>query len=221
MDIEYILKICTIGDESTGKTSIIKKFINDDFNNDYNPTVGVDINSIKMKINDKNIKLYIHDISGDEKFTFLTKTFCVGVSACIIVFDLNNLTSRNNLDYWIKFVKNINNTSLIIIFGNKKDLIYTTNNDDVFNITSNHLLNNDNCFYIEASAKTGENIYNGFYILVKLLINININPFLYELNIKYNKEDVFDEIVVFNKKHFGTKINIQNKLNYRSCLIII
>jgi GTPase SAR1 family protein len=49
MDIEYILKIYTIGDESTGKTSIIKKFINDDFNNDYNLTVGVDINSIKIQ----------------------------------------------------------------------------------------------------------------------------------------------------------------------------
>lgn len=189
MNIECIFKVCIVGDDKSGKTSIVNKYINNEFNDKYETTVGMNFNSKNITVDDKDVKLYLYDISGREEFSFLIKSFCLGVSACIIVFDINNTKYFDNIEYWIKRIKKHNEKSLIFIVGNKKDLLTNNINNNILSDITTGLLNKYDSFYIETSAKTGENIYHSFEILSKLIYNMNITPFLYDLNIITNQGD--------------------------------
>ena len=64
MNYDYILKILVIGDVSCGKTSLINRFCDLGFSNNYDTTIGVDINLKFFEDNDKIYKIYINDVNG-------------------------------------------------------------------------------------------------------------------------------------------------------------
>ena len=213
MNIDCIFRVCIIGDAGSGKTSIINKYVYDTYNDNYISTIGVNFESKNIIIDNKDIKLYMYDVSGDERFKFIIKSFCIGASVVLIVFDLNNTFSFENIEYWLKLIKKYNENSFIIIIGNKKDIF--KDNDIIKDIISNLLTKYYNCFYIETSSKTGENINNLFDILIKYVINTNITPLLNELNTIENHNEITKKINDFNITANGVKINAKKKM--RSC----
>ena len=124
MDVSYQIsrqKIILTGDVAVGKTAMINSLLGSKFNDEYEPSIGVDFFSKTLKFKGKQIKLQIWDSAGQEKFRSLIPNYIRGASLIYLVYDITNKNSFNHLPDWIKFINNIENTNIVII-GNKIDL---------------------------------------------------------------------------------------------------
>lgn len=121
---EVSLKIILLGDPHTGKTSLINQYVNHEFSLSYIMTVGQDKLFKKIEIDDKNITLNIWDTCGQEQYSGVNKIFMKNTNIAILVYDITEKSSFDNLNHWYNELKNqINlNNSIIGIAANKSDL---------------------------------------------------------------------------------------------------
>jgi len=163
-------KICLLGDGAVGKTSLIRRFVENMFNEDYLLTIGTRTSKKKIIIkkpefqNDFHINLIIWDIMGQLSFRKLfVPKYIKGARGAILVCDLTNRETLERLDDWmdLKFVE-WGEIPLIFI-ANKCDLKdqFEFKITDIEGIASDF----DAPFFI-TSAKTGENVENAFNTLV-------------------------------------------------------
>lgn len=163
-------KVILIGDSSVGKTSIIFRLMQDEFLDNPNITLGLELSIKKiMTKNNQMIVLNIWDSAGQEKYRSLTYHFYRGVNGILLVFDINNEQSLKNLHLWISQIYKYAPENVdIILIGNKCDEgvsedIWKKNNE-IYNIVQKYRLN-----FFETSAKTGKNIYKAFNFLAELI----------------------------------------------------
>ena len=164
-------KIILVGDISVGKTSIIRRYINNSFSDDYNCTIQAD-QQTKIIEEDENtsIRLNIWDTVGQEKFRSITRQFYRDCQGAFIVFDLSRKKSFEEMQVWLNDIKNYgNNDTVIIILGNKSDLSMERE------ISSNDIkdkLNelDEEYIYFEVNAKNGNNISMAFDKMKKLIM---------------------------------------------------
>ena len=167
-------KVILIGDSSVGKTSILYRFMQDEFFENPNVTLGFELSIKKIRLeNNESIILNIWDSAGQEKYRSLTYHFYRGVNGIILVFDLKNENTFKNLNSWMAQInKHAPENIDIILVGNKSDDDNNEsgwkNNEDLINMMQKHRLN-----YFETSAKTGKNISKVFYYIAKQIKNRN------------------------------------------------
>ena len=145
------LKIVLIGESGVGKTSIISQFIDQIFQNDQQSTIGGTFSTKTIKCgNGKILKLEIWDTAGQERYRSVTKMFYKDANAAILVYDITNKFSFEELQkYWIEQVKESSPRNIILaIAANKSDLIeyeqvdegaarqFAKENDALFAVTS-------------------------------------------------------------------------------------
>jgi len=119
----YIFKIVVVGDSSTGKTSIISRFVNNEFINETKSTVGVEFSDKLFKLRDVFIKIHLWDTAGQERYNSVTKGYYKGAKGALITFDLTRKETFNSVDRWIKEINaNSDNVIPVILIGNKSDL---------------------------------------------------------------------------------------------------
>jgi small GTP-binding protein len=122
-DIDHILKLIVIGNSGVGKTNIIKRFKNDDFEMNSRSTVGFEFISKDIIIQDKKIKLQIWDTAGQERYKSITSSFFRGCHGIVAVFDLTKYQSFESIDQWVKDAREISGSEIsIFLVGNKSDL---------------------------------------------------------------------------------------------------
>ena len=167
---DYIFKLILIGSSGVGKTSILQRYIQKIFNDDYTCTIGVDFFMKSMKIDDKLIKLQLWDTAGTEKFKSITTGYYRGANAAFIVFDLTSRKSFESVSEWIENYYKFSNPDYerhVILIGNKSDLknerIITEDEIDDF-VKLNKIK------YFETSAKNGENIDDTFLFIAEQLM---------------------------------------------------
>lgn len=122
---EMNLKIVIIGDPSVGKTSLLTRIISNKFEPKYTSTLGVDFSFKDLKVRNSRIKLQIWDTAGQEKYRSLITSYYKHTDGIIIVFDLSDENSFNNLlNSWVNHVTNYLHSDYpkLLILGNKKDL---------------------------------------------------------------------------------------------------
>ena len=176
-------KIILIGNASVGKTSIFNKFTTGDFSKIYKSTIAAEFKSKLLKVN-KNLwaKLVIWDTCGTENYRSLTRQYYRGADGAIVIFDLTDQSSFNDLKKWIKDIKNYGEKDIqIIIVGNKLDLF---NQRKVTQSQANNFCNENKYKYIEASAKDGTNLLKIFEELTFDLTNKNQEKIKNEINKK-------------------------------------
>ena len=176
-------KIILIGNVSVGKTSIFNKFTTGDFSKIYKSTIAAEFKSKLLKVN-KNLwaKLVIWDTCGTENYRSLTRQYYRGADGAIVIFDLTDQSSFNDLKKWIKDIKNYGEKDIqIIIVGNKLDLF---NQRKVTQSQANNFCNENKYKYIEASAKDGTNLLKIFELLTFDLTNKNLQKIKNEENKK-------------------------------------
>lgn len=120
----FNFKIVLIGNVSVGKSSIIRRFVHNDFNNSYLCTVGTELFRKSLLIGEnKQVNLFIWDTCGQERFRSVTRQYYHDTQAILLVFDLTNKKTFNNLNSWYEEALNyINNTNcLFFLLGNKWD----------------------------------------------------------------------------------------------------
>jgi len=116
------IKIGLLGDSMVGKSTIVTKFINLDYTENLLATIGSDKYDTKFILeNGKTIKLIIWDTAGQERFRSMALQALKAVHGIILVFDLTNKESFNNINNWLETIKESLNNSNLILFGNKAD----------------------------------------------------------------------------------------------------
>jgi small GTP-binding protein len=170
-DLDYKFKIVLAGDPGVGKTSSILRFTNNAFNRTYIPTLGVNITEKDIEIENDLIELVLWDIAGQAKFKRMRTHFYQGSEGVLLVFDLSNYKSFENIQNWYEDIQtNISRKYRIIgfIIGNKSDLIEERKIDKMEALNLANMLHLE---YIETSALTGENIEYMFRSIAEKILN--------------------------------------------------
>lgn len=164
-----VYKLITLGDTFAGKSCIIRRFIDDEFEN-LSPTIGVDFSAKDYTINNKTIKLQVYDTSGQEQFRSITSNYYKKADGILLIFDLTRVETYKNIEYWIKEMKDQSDDMDkvgIVLLGNKADL----KNDKKIEIKEGITLAKTlNTKYFETSALSGDNIKEAFQYLVEDII---------------------------------------------------
>ncbi|CAF3685951.1 unnamed protein product [Adineta steineri] len=159
-----IFKLVLLGDSGVGKTSLFLRFANDAFNDIFLPTVGVDFMNHVIKHNGTTTKLHIWDTAGQERFRSLISSYCRDFKGAIVVFDVTNLKSFENVTRWLQEIdENSNNDVKILLVGNKCDLALERVIDHA---QAKDLADSLNILYVETSAKNTINVEVAFMSLV-------------------------------------------------------
>ena len=153
-------KLILFGDERVGKTSLVERYVNDKFEENYIRTLGYNVYEKRVPCGNYIVSLMIYDIGGQEKFVELRKKYAQGAHTALIVFDVTNEKSYERVNKWVQELNWIVGTLPFIIIGNKIDLIEQRT---VETYTGDKLSNNLGAIsYIETSAKSGENVEMAF-----------------------------------------------------------
>ena len=117
------IKVILVGEMGTGKTSLINTAIGLKFQEKLASTTTNSIMNKTMKVNGKTYSVNLWDTIGQEKYRSLTKIFLKGSKIVIFVYDITNLESFKELNYWFDCTKEIINEKTVMgIVGNKSDL---------------------------------------------------------------------------------------------------
>ena len=162
-------------------------------NNEYEASIGVDFFSKTIKYKGKTIKLQIWDSAGQEKFRSLIPNYIRGSSLVFIVYDITNRKSFENLQSWIDFVNNIENSNIVIL-ANKIDL---ENQRQVQTEEGQKFCTEKNYDFFEVSAKEDNNLNNMLFNSVAGL------PFFLSINTDgATKEQIVDNLIKENLDSF-------------------
>jgi Ras-related protein Rab-1A len=157
-------KIILLGDGAVGKTSLIRRFVVDKFDDKYILTIGskVTAKSIQIEKNDKTFQmnLQIWDILGQKGYFKLHKSTFRGTDGVILVSDITRKKTLNSLkNYWIPEVHDLVGTIPFVILANKSDLLGNAAFDES---ELRELAMNFDATYYFTSAKYGDNVLKAF-----------------------------------------------------------
>ena len=171
MSYDKTIQLLVIGDSSVGKTSLITRYTNGTFKEEYLATVGLDYYSKVEAINNQTINIKLWDTAGQERYKALTQNYFRNAEGVLLTFDVTNTDSFNNLKDWIGSIKtNMESKNIflpLIIVGNKIDMedAREINKEDAEKFVS------DNSYkYFETSAKTGEGVDDAIRDLVNQVL---------------------------------------------------
>ncbi len=161
------MKIVLTGDPDVGKTSLIHRFVEDTFSQEYLPTLGFQIFVKTMKINDRIVDFQIWDVGGGQSFRFVRKSYYRGSHGFIMVFDVGNAESLRNLETWLAEIREVSPHEPFVLVGNKIDLPDQRITATEINAKCESW---GACGKILTSAKTGTNVNELFLILGRAII---------------------------------------------------
>ena len=180
---DYKIKIIVVGDSGVGKTNLINRFASDKFDTNSKATIGVEFVYKTLKINKEVIKVEVWDTAGQERYRAITSSYYKGAKGAIIVYDITNEDSFNNVESWMNEVIKKGKTDMqFLLVGNKKDLINDRKVTEQKGIDKAKELNMN---LFEASALEKTNVNEAFNYLVKE-IYLNIRK---EKNINTNNDE--------------------------------
>ncbi|KAJ7394119.1 Ras- protein Rab-13 [Desmophyllum pertusum] len=189
-DYDITYKVLLIGESAVGKSSLIKCYSkpNQSFTATLLPTYGIDFVTVITIVDGVRVRLQIWDTAGQERFRTLTSMHFRGTKGILLVYDITNIGSFDQLQYW---VKTMNKHELlyeeVIIVGNKCD--FEKENWEVDTHTGEEFARQLGLKFYQTSAKTKENVKEVFQELAKNMKYAN-DP---KLDAK-NDQDDFDVI---------------------------
>lgn len=163
-DYKYLFKILIIGDSGVGKSSILLKYVDDLFIDSYISTIGVDFKIKTVPIDGQPVKLQIWDTAGQERFRTITSSFYRGSNGIIMVYDVSNQESFDNIMKWLNEINKYATDDVVkLLVGNKCDL---ESQREVSYKTGKALANELNVPFIETSAKDYKFVNQAFTIMI-------------------------------------------------------
>jgi small GTP-binding protein len=174
-ELKLTMKICFLGDNAVGKTSLIKKYVFDEFDDKYIMTVGTKVTKKEIRLEmpdfDKvfNMTLMIWDIIGDLHYRqILHHSYLYGASGALIVCDITRPETLNTIPEWATSLFSQSDEKIpFIIMANKGDLISPKDIDrkDIEKMARKY-----KSPWLITSAKTGNNVEHAFINLSKMMI---------------------------------------------------
>jgi len=164
---EFSNKLILTGDYQVGKTSLIKRFIDNSFNESYISTLQVEISKKTMKVSaETKVNFIIWDIAGQRKT--IKPNFYTGANAAFMVVDRTRNETLENINVWYDEIKTIIKAKItVILVGNKTDMVDSI---EVSEEDLREFAQKRGFHYILTSAKTGENVNDMFlYVAYKVM----------------------------------------------------
>ncbi len=171
------LKICLVGAEGVGKTSLIRRFVHDDFDDRYLITMGAKVTKKELQVarlggEQRSVILLIWDIMGQEGFReLLREAYFQGARGILAVCDVTRPESLADLEGWKNSIEKVAGRIPAFVLANKVDLLEETR------LTSSDLetfCKEWDCPHLLTSAKTGENVEEAFEGLTSLVLEAQL-----------------------------------------------
>lgn len=184
---DYVLKFVIIGDAAVGKSSLLVRLTDQRFLSKPDPTLGVEFGSKLIVIQEegKTVKLQCWDTAGTESFRSITRSYYRGAAGALLVYDVTSRASFEHARGWLNDVREHADPNLTcILVANKVDLCEPEDEDgkaergevttsppqsmksrpkrEVSRAEGEQLAKEEGLLFIEASAKTGENVDKAF-----------------------------------------------------------
>ncbi|TYH40270.1 hypothetical protein ES332_D12G235800v1 [Gossypium tomentosum] len=122
-EYDYLFKLLLIGDSGVGKSCLLLRFADDSYLDSYISTIGVDFKIRTVEHDGKIIKLQIWDTAGQERFRTITSSYYRGAHGIIIVYDVTDQESFNNVNQWLNEISRYGSENVNkLLVGNKSDL---------------------------------------------------------------------------------------------------
>jgi len=158
------LKLIVVGNQGTGKSSILNRFVNETFDENYQATIGLDFHSKNITIHDQDVRLIIYDTAGQEKFRSLIPMYIREAQIILFIYDISDKESFDSIPKWIQQVNDVINKEVVFaLIGNKLDL---ESNRKVTFEEGKKLAEKNNYVFQEVSAKTGDNFEKLFEVQI-------------------------------------------------------
>jgi small GTP-binding protein len=182
--MSYRGKVILCGDAGVGKTSLLARYVDGKFSEEYHQTIGanflikeIDLTKVIDKLNVKNprlkqdikekgFKLYFWDIGGQTDKLWANEYYFVQAVGAMLIFSLDQISSFKQIDFWITKLKELSGDIPYIIVGNKKDL-----KREIDKETIDIKLKELGVSYFETSAKLNENVDEAFESLSIQILN--------------------------------------------------
>lgn len=169
------LKLVIGGSKGVGKTSLIRRAVNDRFEVDTLSTIGVEFEVKTVTVDDPTVssepitvQFSIWDFAGENKFRQLFPAYCSGASAALLLYDITNPNSFKDLENWYNLVKNAESNIILCLIASKVDL--TENRKVTLKQAQRYKKKRKMEYYIETSAKEGLGIQVAFDEIAKMLV---------------------------------------------------
>eukprot|EP01125_Pyxidicula_operculata_P002186 TRINITY_DN12103_c0_g1_i1.p1 TRINITY_DN12103_c0_g1~~TRINITY_DN12103_c0_g1_i1.p1 ORF type:complete len:204 (-),score=41.26 TRINITY_DN12103_c0_g1_i1:120-731(-) len=122
-DFDYLFKLLLIGDSGCGKSSLLLRYSDDVFHENYLSTIGVDFKIKTLEMYGKKAKLQVWDTAGQDRFKTITSAYYRGAHAILVVYDISNPVSFNGVSRWLREIDQYGSEDVVkILVGNKSDL---------------------------------------------------------------------------------------------------
>lgn len=164
----YAFKVSVIGEYAVGKTSLIKRYMTDSFDEGYKGTLGAAISTFGTTVDKNEVSLQVWDLSGQTPFRKVRHQYLFGSDFAMAVFDLTRRESLDALVEWVADVRSADSEAISILVGNKSDLVQEREvRQDEARAMAKQLRMTG---YMETSAKDGTNIAELFQAIAKTLV---------------------------------------------------
>ncbi len=170
------IKILMLGDSGVGKSSIINRWISGTFNPSLVTTLGVDMKKRKLHVDDKLVEVQVWDTAGQSAFHRITTSYYRGSNAILLVFDVSDKSTLQNVEYWMKNIKEhaAENVQIALI-GNKVDLREKVGPEHCVRLEEGKLTAEKyKVIYAETSAMTsGDAVESAFDKIVRKVMSLD------------------------------------------------
>ncbi|XP_023162310.2 ras-related protein Rab-18 [Drosophila hydei] len=162
------IKLLIIGESGVGKSSLIRRFVENKFNDNHDVTIGMDFKSAIMNVDGIDYKVALWDTAGAERFRSLTPSFYRKALGAILVYDITNRESLVKLDAWMAELDSYsdNPNIAIIVAGNKIDQERVVDREDGRKFARKH-----RALFIETSAKCDQYVSDVFRDIVEKIVS--------------------------------------------------
>ena len=196
-------KIIFVGDAGVGKTTIINRINDNEYQSTYEATIGVDFYPKKINFRGNEITLQIWDTAGQEKYRGLIPSYIRNSSIVFIVFDITNRNTFESVPKWIELIRGIEK-NILVLFGNKSDL---KEKREVKKEEGKKLAEkNKILYYYEISAKEDNNID-----LKKSFYNAVIDLPIFSNENKEKRDDLINELIKEKGENKKDQLNLNVK----------
>ena len=163
------VKLVLLGEAAVGKSSLVSRFVSNDFQENKEPTIGAAFLTQKCTIGERTIKYEIWDTAGQERFASLAPMYYRNAQAAIVVYDITKPASFIKARHWVKELhEQANRDITIALVGNKLDLVEDDSAEDGETLRKvsveegQSLADEEGLLFFETSAKTGNNVNEVF-----------------------------------------------------------
>lgn len=166
---DMMKKMVVIGEAGVGKTSLIRRFVVDKFDDKYIVTIGTKTSKKILTLRDGgadvNLKLIIWDILGQRTFPKLKESAYKGSNGAFVVLDLTKRETLETFESWLLSLYKVSGEIPVIVLANKNDLKGEFGKKEIEKLVEAYGFP----LYL-TSAKTGKNVNDAFYTLGKMML---------------------------------------------------